>query len=297
MPETDTPLKLLVSEFAPDFAAWLLHVDNADIRHVQPVNIELPAGAVRADTIFRVTLADGRVTLLHVEFQGRHSERPVPLRMLDYLSRLAQQESGFLCSAVLYVGDGAGANDDGMHHVACHDGDLTLTWHYQVIRLWQMPAEELLALGRPALLTLIGQTRLEEPERLLPRVVSRIQQMPDEETRKHLFTALLSRMRDEEVMKMTEQLLETIDRDPLLDTPFLRRIRQEGRAEVLAEGLTALRESVLEALTVRFDPPATHYQRIEAQLGTVNNVSRLRDLLRAALRAANLANFEQALAS
>ena len=293
MPETDTPLKLLVSEFAPDFAAWLLHVDNADIRYVQPVNIELPAGAVRADTIFRVTLADGRVTLLHVEFQGRHSERPVPLRMLDYLSRLAQQESGFLCSAVLYVGDGAGANDDGMHHVACHDGDLTLTWHYQVIRLWQMPAEELLALGRPALLTLVGQTRLEEPERLLPRVVARIQQTPDAETRKHLFIALLSLMRDEEVMKMTEQLLETIDRDLMLDTPFLRRIRQEGRAE----GWAALRLGVLDALALRLDPPATRYRRIEVQLGAINDGDRLRNLLQAALRAANLADFEQALAS
>ena len=65
MPQTDTPFKLLVSEFAPDFAAWLLDVDEADVRRVQPLNIELPAGAVRIDTAFRVTLADGRVTLLH----------------------------------------------------------------------------------------------------------------------------------------------------------------------------------------------------------------------------------------
>ena len=32
MPQTDTPFKLLVSEFAPDFAAWLLDVDEADVR-------------------------------------------------------------------------------------------------------------------------------------------------------------------------------------------------------------------------------------------------------------------------
>ena len=59
-----------------------------------PLNVELPAGVVRTDTVFRVTLADGRVILLHVEFQGRRSERPMPLRMLDYISRLTQQEQG-----------------------------------------------------------------------------------------------------------------------------------------------------------------------------------------------------------
>ena len=170
MPETDTPLKLLVSEFAPDFAAWLLDVDEADVRHVQPLNIELPAGVVRSDTVFRVTLAGGQVTLLHVEFQGRRSERPMPLRMLDYLSRLAQQESGYLCSTVLYVGDGAGADDKGAHRVDCPDGKVTLAWRYRVIRLWQLRAEELLLLDRPALLALIGQTHIEEPERVVPQV-------------------------------------------------------------------------------------------------------------------------------
>jgi len=32
-----------------------------------------------------------------------------------------------------------------------------------MIRLWLIPAEELLALGRSELLTLIGQTRIAEP--------------------------------------------------------------------------------------------------------------------------------------
>jgi predicted transposase YdaD len=291
MPQADTPFKLLVSEFAPDFAAWLLDVDEADVRRVQPLNIELPAGAVRTDAAFRVTLADGRVTLLHVEFQGRRSERPMPLRMLDYLSRLAQQESGYLCSAVLYVGDGAGAGDEGTHRVDCADGGLTLAWRYRVIRLWQMRAEELLALGRPALLALIGQTRIEEPERVLPQVVAIIRQTPDEGERIRLLAALTSLMRDEEVLKMAERLVEAMERDLMLDTPFLRRIREEGRAE----GLAAMRQGVLDVLAERFDPPATHYRRIQAQLETITDLEQLRALLQAAIRATDVADFEQAL--
>ena len=174
MPQTDVPLKLLVREFALDFAAWLLGVENADVQGVQPPNIEVPAGAIRADLLFRVVLADGRTTLLHIEFQGWRSERPMPWRMLDYLSRLAQQEPGDLCSTVFYVGDGAGAGDPGEHQVRCPTGGATLAWHYQVIRLWQMRAEELLALDRPALLTLIGQTRIENPA-VVPQAIEAIQ--------------------------------------------------------------------------------------------------------------------------
>jgi len=232
---------------------------------------------------------DGRVTLLHVEFQGRRSERPMPLRMLDYLSRLAQQESGYLCSTVFYVGDGA--DDEGTHQVDCPDGNLTLVWRYRVIRLWQMRAEELLTLGRPALLALIGQTRIEEPERVLPQVVATIRQTPDEGERIRLLAALTSLMRDEEVLKMAEKLVEAMERDLMLDTPFLRRIREEGRAE----GLVAMRQGVLDLLATRFAPPMTHYQRIKAQLETITDLDRLRDLLQAAIRATDVADFEQAL--
>jgi len=172
MPETDNPLKVLVRDFAPDFAAWLLNVAPAAVQHVRPLNIELPMGAVRSDTVFYVILTDGREVLLHVEFQGERSERPMPWRMVDYLGRIAERELDYrhlaavpMCAAVLYVGDGAGVNDTGDYHIACPDGSLTLAWRYRVIRLWQMPAEELLALNRPALLTLLGQTRIAEPAR------------------------------------------------------------------------------------------------------------------------------------
>lgn len=172
MPETDNPLKVLVRDFASDFAAWLLNVEPGIVQSVRALNIELPAGAVRSDTVFYVTLTDGRDVLLHIEFQGERSERPMPWRMVDYLGKIAERELDYryrrladvpLCAAVLYVGDGAGVHDTGEYQIACPTDGLTLAWRYRVIRLWQMRAEELLALGRPALLTLLGQTRIADP--------------------------------------------------------------------------------------------------------------------------------------
>jgi predicted transposase YdaD len=208
MPETDHPLKVLVRDFAPDFAAWLLDVEPEAVRSVRALNIELPAGAVRSDTVFYVTLSDGREVLLHVEFQGERSERPMPWRMVDYLGKIAERELDWralarvpLCGAVLYVGDGAGLHDTGDYQIGCPDGGVTLAWRYRVIRLWQMRAEELLALGRPALLTLIGQTRIEEPARVVPQAVATIGQVADDEERAGLFAAFTSLLRDEEVVR------------------------------------------------------------------------------------------------
>ncbi|MCX6032394.1 MAG: hypothetical protein NT169_24270 [Chloroflexi bacterium] len=197
MPETDSPLKDLVRDFAPDFAAWLLDVDPADIVAVHVENIELPAGKVQSDTVLHVTLTSGLTPVLHIEFQGIRTERPMPWRMLDYMSRLVQQGWSSLCSAVIYVGDGAGVRDTGQHRIGCPDGGVALAWNYRVIRLWQMRAEELLALKRPALLALIGQTRIERPEQVVPEAVATIGRVADYGQRVRLFDAFASLMRDE----------------------------------------------------------------------------------------------------
>ncbi len=310
MPATDDPLKNLVYDFAPDFAAWFLNVDRAAVRRVQPLNVELPARKKWSDTLFRVSLAwplptaEPTDVLLHVEFQSKDSARPMPWRMVDYLARIAERELDYrqlahlpLCSAVLYVGDGAGAHDTGDYRLGCPDGGVTLAWRYRVIRLWQMPAEELLALGRPALLTLLGQTHIEQPERVVPQAVAALGQVADADQRSRLFGLLVSLIRDEEVMAMAERLIARIERDPWLNTPFLRRLRAEGRTEGRTEGETrGLTEALLDTLTIRLAPPAPTYRRLATQVAGLTDPARLRELLGVALRATDVAEFEAALA-
>jgi hypothetical protein len=238
MSKTDSPLKVLVQDFAVDFAAWLLNVPVDEVRNVRPANVELqpePVQPAWSDTVFHVVLSGEREVLLHLEFQGRSTHRPMPWRMLDYMSRLAEREQSALCSAVLYVGEGAGRDDQGQHRVLGPDGGPSLLWRYRVIRLWELPAEALLNLERPALLPLIGQTQLVRPERIIPEVVQMIGQIESRETQARLFTALVNLIRDEEVIQMTEKLVQKMDRGLLTDTPYLRRVRREAREEALAE--------------------------------------------------------------
>jgi predicted transposase YdaD len=332
--DTDSPLKVLVRDFAPDFAAWLLGMDPAAIVAVHPENIELPAGRIWSDTILHVTLSNGQTPVLHIEFQGPRSERPMQWRMLDYMSRLAQQGSSPLCSAVIYVGDGAGIHDSGEYQVACPDGSLALAWRYRVIRLWQMAAEELLALRRPALVPLLGQTRIAQPEQVLPVAVAAIGQVADYGQRVRLFDAFASLMRDEEVLTMAERLIEAMDEGLLMDTPFLRRSREkglaqgltqgltqglaqgltqglaqglaqgraEGRAEGLAEGRVAgrleeLKKIILDVLAARLQLTVSQYRGIENAVEALADETRLRSLLRTAILAGDAAEFEAALAA
>ena len=148
MAATDHPLKRLVSPFIGDFATWLL---NCPVRETHPLNVELAADSLVTDQVFRVTLGDGRALVLHLDFQGSRSS-PHALADVEYMPRLAVTYRLPLWSVVFYVGTGAGVDDTGRHVIQGPAAVAPLVWHYQVVHLWQMPAEDLLALDQPALL-------------------------------------------------------------------------------------------------------------------------------------------------
>jgi predicted transposase YdaD len=313
MDTTDSPLKRLVSTFITDFAAWLT---EAEVRAAYPLPNELPGEARVVDQVFHVTLADGRALVLHIEFQGRGSYPPMRWRMLEYMARLAQTHRLDLWSVVLYVGRGVGARDTGYYQVNGPDDTPTLTWRYRIIRLWQMPAEDLLAAGRPALLALVGQTQIAQPAVLLPQVVTRLRSVPDIDMRGRLLADMVALLSDQETVDMVEKLLDR--EELLLDTPFLRRIREEGREEGRQEGreegrqaareaareareareagrVEGRRHSILEALALRFDPPVSVYQQVERYLANVTDESRLEALFAVAVRGESLADFQAAM--
>jgi predicted transposase YdaD len=245
MAETDSLLKRLVSTFMLDFAAWLL---GTAVQTARPLQSELPGTTVAVDQVFQVTLANNRDLLLHLEFQGRRSHEPMQWRMLEYMPRLARLHRLDLESVIIYVGCGAGADDTGIYQVNGLDGTPVLAWRYRVIRLWQMPAEALIAAGQVAPLALLGQTQIAQPEVILPVVVTRIRSVADEALRSHLLAALVALLPDEEMISMVDRLLEEED-EWLLELPFQRRIRAEGHAEGRREGEA---EVLFRQLRLRF---------------------------------------------
>jgi hypothetical protein len=107
-----------------------------------------------------------------------------------------------------------------------------------VIQLWQLEAETLLTLNRPALLALIGQTRIRQPEQTIPQAVAQLVQGTSGEQRERLLAELLLLCTDKEIAAMAEQI---ITRDyGLPETPMMRKLREQGRDQGQMELLLRL---------------------------------------------------------
>ena len=240
--KTDLPFKFLLSNYPEQTASWLLNVPLERIRCVQNLNTEMSAQAVRADLLFNVELDDNTETVLHIEVQGKGSDMYIPYRMLGYTANIVLQEklkSGDnLCSVVIYVGKGAGANDNGDYKLTCPLGADSLSIHYHVIRLWNIEAETLLAMDNTALLALIGQTKIDKPHELIPKVVKKIRELvPTVEEQTRLFSLLAILAEGKDVSEMIETVLDELDIG-WLDTPLAQRLRTLGKTEGITEGIT-----------------------------------------------------------
>ena len=126
-------------------------------------------------------------------------------------------------------------------------------WRYDVIRLWQMQAEEIFALQRPGLLPLLGQTQIQYPEQTIPAALNFIGQMTQGEQRERLLSELLLLCNDEEIAAMVEKI---ITRDyGLPETPMMRKLREQGieqgREQGIEQGREQGREQGLEAVVLR----------------------------------------------
>ncbi|MEM7531297.1 MAG: hypothetical protein AAF639_03900 [Chloroflexota bacterium] len=131
MNKTDSPLKRLVQLAPVDFAEWLL---DRKVVSVRTANIELQPNPnpVYTDLVFWVTVVpseedrqqddadnegDNHV-LLHIEFQGASSKRPMRFRILDYVVGFTDKERGArIHSVVFYVGEKTNVTDTGYHQV------------------------------------------------------------------------------------------------------------------------------------------------------------------------------------
>lgn len=83
----DHPLKRLIALAAMDFAVWLLGQPVQQVTTRQRKLTAVP-DPIDTDQVLFVTMEDRREIILHLEFQGPGSDKPMPLRMLDYSTRL-----------------------------------------------------------------------------------------------------------------------------------------------------------------------------------------------------------------
>lgn len=74
---------------------------------------------------------------------------------------------------------------------------------------------------------------------------------------------------------MVEKLSESSE-TLILDTPYLRRMRESGRQEGRKE---AIREAILKGILRKFQPSTAELQQLEQQLEQIHNLDALQQIL------------------
>ncbi|MEM7536788.1 MAG: hypothetical protein AAF639_31705 [Chloroflexota bacterium] len=179
-------------------------------------------------------------------------------------------------------------------------------------------------MNRPALLPLIGQTNIENPDEIIPQVYKAIKSVHSEEMKQRLLFELLALLRDEELIKMVETLIR--QDEWALDTPFIRRLREEGRTEereiwkAISETWNAeraelyleremnelrmanliktqqaereaRRQGMLKFMASRYDPSVSEYLRVQELLSTIDSNEKLEAITNAIMRFSDFGQF------
>ncbi|MDS3861790.1 Rpn family recombination-promoting nuclease/putative transposase [Thermosynechococcaceae cyanobacterium BACA0444] len=284
----DNLCKSLVESNPRPFVTWLLgqSVRNSQITILKT---ELSVEPIRADF---VSFLDIGSQILHLEFQTQ-ADAEMPLRMLDYYTRLYRQYRRPVKQIVLFLR----ATTSPQAQVNTFETENTIH-RYQVIRLWEVEASDLLPF--PTLWPLAILAKSENPERLLAEVAQRLESLERQDERLSLttYTYLLGGLKFRK--EMLKQLLrEEIMRESVTYRELVETSEQRGRQEGVLQGMQRGRQEgrqegevllTLRLLQHKFGPQS---QEISQQIRNLS-ISQLENLAESLLdfqTAADLTNW------
>ena len=291
MAKYDTVSKDLIQTYPKDFIRLTLEQDDVEVLDI--LNTEQSTVDTRyADSLIRVQIA-GQEALVHHEFQTT-DDPSMPLRMAGYMIRAMEQHGLPVSSSVIYLRRGAGRRDPG-YYVQDFLGRRVLI-EYTVIRLSEIEGQEIIDGGPSGLFPFVPL--MKRPDRI-----------DSEAWFRHCVDAANGLPVDESIkVDILERLmiLSGLEYDPLLinrillqeglmdaimrESSFAQYIKQLGIEE---GGRQRAIEDLLDVLEIRFDLREAH--PLSARIAAIDDLQRLKQLLRAAIQVSSLEAFEQAL--
>ena len=162
----DDICKFIAEKFSKDLATWLLG-EPVEFTLLEPT--ELQIAPIRADTLI---LLESKYLILHIEFQTTPKD-DVPFRMADYRLRLHRRfPNKQIHQVVIYL------RKTKSHLVWQTSFELPELIHrYNVIRLWEVPTEQLLTSSGLLPFAVLSQT--DNPVEVLQQVAQEIEGISD----------------------------------------------------------------------------------------------------------------------
>ena len=246
------------------------------------------------DSTLKVQFPD-EVAILHNEVQTYDSREPMQFRFAGYNGFLIREHQLNVYCSVLYLHPRAGLNDPGFYAYRRHGCEYR--HQYRVVRLVEIEGQSILELQEPGLLPL---TPLMKP----PPEMSAIQWLDkciDETTISNVdsedLNLLLAALGIFGGLIHNRQLIEQrLPEGIMQESPFFQEYMKEAEERGLERGLergrrTGTIDAILTLLSDQFQSEAV--QALKPRLEAIENLERLKALLRAAHQAQSLEAFTQ----
>ena len=292
MADFDTISKTHARAYPMDFVNHCLDFNQDDVTFVQLITPEQPTIEMhQADMLIKVE-RNGEEVLIHFEFQTTDSYDPeMALRMAGYIVRTVETYRLPVYSSVIYLRPDAGRRDPGHY-----SQDITkhrILIEYQVLRLIEIDGEPILD-AKPAGLIpftpLMNRPAGVDSEEWFRRCVQTADSIdvPNKPAYLGSLAVLGNLIYDPETI--SNIILEETMHQPSIIEYWTEKAVAEAHQQGLRE--RAL-EDILEALELRLQTDAS--QTFKPALEAIDDLQRLKQLLRAAVLAENVEDFRRAL--
>ena len=216
----DNVCKYLAEQFPEDLASWLLG-ERITLTQMNPT--ELNVEPIRADSMILLRNAN---LILHLEFQTR-PDADIPFRMADYRLRAYRKfPNRRMRQIVIYL---IPTTSELVYQTSF---EIPNTHHqFEVIRLWEQPAE--VFLDSPGLYPFASLGQTDEPESVLRSVAAKIEAVTEPSVRANIAatTSILAGL-----VLEREQIQRILRSEIMRESVMYQDILAEGMAEGKAEG-------------------------------------------------------------
>ncbi len=291
MADIDTISKYLIQHYPDHFAHFVLareDVEVIDVIETEQTTVE----ARRADSFIRVRIGEDEA-LVHNEFQTTDSSPSMPRRMAGYIGRAIEHHGLPIYSNVIYLRPDAGQRDPGFYEQALPGYRVVI--QYNVIRLIEVEGQHILDAGHS---DLIPFTPLMKPpegmasDAWLQQCIHTARMRPIDRSPKADYLAGMVTL--SELVYASETISEIIFKEGIMDlireSSIIQYFKQEGREEGFEQGgRKRAIEDILDVLEIRFDLSEAHH--LSARIAAIDDLQRLKQLLRAAVQVSNLDEF------
>jgi len=215
----DDTCKFIAANFSVDLASWLLG-ETIELTVLEPT--ELYVEPIRADSVVFLQSKD---IILHIEFQTSPN-KDLPFRVADYYLRIYRCfPDKTIYQVVIYLKK----TTSNLAKITTFQSP-KMTHNYNVIRLWEVPTQQLLQ--APGLLPFAVLSQTENPVEVLEDVGKRIENISDKTQRSNLAAAssiIAGLVLDKIVIDTV--LREEVMRESVVYQDILAKGEARGKAE------------------------------------------------------------------